>query len=94
MKRAIPASATIILLASLSALVAATFDLKVTALGRGTVQVLATNIPSGISGYCVFETSTDLVSWTPVVTNFVNKTWATNTFLITNGTTFYRAWVY
>jgi hypothetical protein len=78
----------------LSTLVGAAFDLRVTDLGAGKIQVLATNIPSGISGYCVFETSSNLVAWKPAVTNLVNKTWSTNTFQTTNTMTFYRAWVY
>jgi RNase P/RNase MRP subunit p29 len=78
----------------LSALAGATFDLRLTDLGGRKIQVLATNIPSGIRGYCVFETSSNLVIWTPIVTNFVNKTWSTNTFATTNTMRFYRAWVY
>ena len=58
------------------------------------MQVLATNISGTIRGYCVFETSSNLVTWTPAVTNFVNKTWSTNTFYTTNTARFFRAWVY
>ena len=94
MKRFIVAFVATTIVAIPVALVASGFDLKVTNLGAGKVQVLATNIPSGIRGYCVWESSSNLVIWTPVVTNFVNKTWATNTFVNTNAMRFYRAWVY
>ena len=93
MKRAILAFAAIILATSLSALFGATFDLKVTDLGGGKIQVLATNIFPG-GNYCIFETSSNLVTWTPAATNLVYKTWSTNTFLATNAMTFYRARVY
>jgi hypothetical protein len=78
----------------LPVLVRAAFTLKVTDFSGGHIQILATNISGNIQGYCVWETSSNLVTWTPVVTNFVNKAWATNTFPITNSMTFYRAWVY
>jgi hypothetical protein len=94
MKRLMLPLAVIILAVSLPILFGATFTLKVSGFGGGKIQVLATNIPSGIRGYCVFETSTNLVTWTPVVTNGVYKTWSTNTFSTTNSMTFYRAWVY
>ena len=76
------------------ALGAGGFDLRVTSSGGGQVQVLATNIPGGIRGYCVWESSSNLVNWKPVVTNFVNKDWSTNTFTGTGSVCFYRAWVY
>jgi hypothetical protein len=77
------------------AIAAGTFDLKPTALSGGRLLVLATNIPSGIRGYCVWESSSNLVTWTPVLTNLVNKTWSTNTFATTtNSMRFFRAWVY
>ena len=76
------------------ALVAGGFDMKVTNLGAGKMLVLATNISGDIRGFCVWESSSNLVTWTPVLTNFVNKTWATNTFATTNSMRFYRAWVY
>jgi RNase P/RNase MRP subunit p29 len=94
MKRFILTLAVAIMAGVLSALAGATFDLRLTDLGGHKIQVLATNIPSGIRGYCVFETSSNLVTWTPAVTNFVNKTWSTNTFYTTNSTRFIRAWVY
>jgi len=94
MKRLILPLAVIILATSLPILFGATFTLKVTNLGGGRIQVLATNISGNIQGYCVFETSSNLVTWRPVVTNLVNKTWSTNTFSPTNSMTFYRAWVY
>jgi hypothetical protein len=88
-------SLTVVILAIfLPVLVRAAFTLKVTDFGGGQIQVLATNISGNIRGYCVWETSSNLVTWTPVVTNGVNKTWATNTFVTTHSTTFYRAWVY
>ena len=90
--------AVVILASLLPVLVRAAFTLQVTSIGGGQIQILATNIPEGgmppIRGYCVWETSSNLVTWTPVVTNGVNKTWATNTFLITSPATYYRAWVY
>jgi len=94
MKKVILALTVTILAACLPALAGATFNLKVTELGGGQILVLATNIPSDIRGYCVFETSTNLVTWTPVVTNGVYKTWSTNGFPTTHSMTFYRAWVY
>lgn len=93
MKRFIIAFATMIA-ATPVALVGGSFDMKVVNLGAETMHVLATNIPSDIRGYCVWETSSNLLTWTPVVTNFVNKTWSTNTFATTNSMRFYRAWVY
>ena len=84
----------VILAVSLPVLVKAAFSLEVTSFGGGQIQVLATNISGSIRGYCVWETSSNLITWTPIVTNYVNKTWATNTFLTTNSTTYYRAWVY
>jgi hypothetical protein len=92
MKRASLAFTAIFLATSPSALFGNTFDLKVTDLGGGKIQVLATNIFA--MNYCIFETSSNLVTWTPVVTNRVYKTWSTNTFLATNAMTFYRARVY
>jgi hypothetical protein len=84
-----------ILVSLLPVFVRAAFTLQVTNVGGGQIQILATNIPEGgIRGYCVWETSSNLVTWTPVVTNGVNKTWATNTFPVTNSMIFYRAWVY
>jgi len=94
MKRIVLAVTVIILATFLPTLIGATFDLKVTRLGGGRVLVLATNIPGGIRGFCVFETSSNLVTWTRVATNGVNKTWSTNAFLTTNRMTFYRAWAY
>jgi hypothetical protein len=94
MKQFIIAFVATIVVAIAPALVAGGFDLKVTSLGGGKMQVLATNIPSGIRGYCVWESSSNLVTWTPVVTNFVHKTWSTNTFATTNSMRFHRAWVY
>ena len=94
MKKLVLYLVVIILTTTMPILFGATFTLIVTDLGGGQTQVLATNIPSGIRGYCVFETSSNLVTWTPAVTNLVNKTWSTNTFSTTNSMTFYRAWVY
>jgi len=88
-----PVIATLIAAGSV-ALGAGGFDLKVTNSDATQIQVLATNIPGGIRGYCVWESSTDLVSWTPVVTNFVNKNWSTNTFTTSGSMCFYQAWVY
>lgn len=94
MKQLVVAFVAAIVVLITPALVAGGFDLKVTSFGGGKMLVLATNIPSGIRGYCVWESSSNLVTWTPVVTNFVNKTWATNTFVTTNSMKFHRAWVY
>jgi hypothetical protein len=94
MKKNILGLTVIALLAFLPTLVGAGFSLKVTRLGGGQMQILATNISGNIRGYCVWESSSNLVTWTPVVTNFVNKTWSTNTFPTTNSIRFYRAWVY
>ena len=94
MKKLILGLALIALAASLPALVGAPFTLKVTGFGGGRIHILATNISGNIAGYCVWETSSNLVTWRPVITNYVNKTWAINTFPATNSKTFYRAWVY
>src|SRR5690242_15273115 len=85
-KRCLPFT-VVILVISLPVLVRAAFSLKVTDFGGGQIQVLATNISGGIRGYCVWETSSNLITWTPIVTNYVNKTWATNTFSTTNSAT-------
>jgi hypothetical protein len=94
MKRFITAFVTTMISATPVALVGSGFDMKVVNFGPGKMQVLATNIPSGIRGYCVWEASSNLVTWTAVVTNLVNKTWSTNTFATTNSMRFFRAWVY
>jgi hypothetical protein len=94
MKKVILGLTVIALVAFMPTLVGAGFNLKVTRLGGGQMQVLATNISGNIQGYCVWESSSNLVTWTPVVTNLVNKTWSTNTFTTTNSMRFYRAWVF
>ena len=93
--RKVTIALTLVMLAIvMPAIVRAALSLKVTGFSGGQIHLLATNIPGDIRGYCVWETSTNLVTWTPVVTNGVFKTWATNTFLTTNSATYYRAWVY
>jgi hypothetical protein len=94
MKRFIIAFLTTMIGVTPVALVAGGFDLKATNLGAGKMLVLATNISGDIRGFCVWESSSNLVTWTPVLTNSVNKTWATNIFSTTNSMSFYRAWVY
>jgi len=94
MKRLIISLTVAAMTCVLSAYGGTTFNLTLKDLGGHKILVLATNIPSGIRGYCVFETSSNLVIWMPVVTNLVNKTWSTNTFSTTNCVKFYRAWVY
>jgi len=84
----------VLLAGVISAFPGVAYYVKMTDLGGQQIQVLATNIPSGIRGFCVFETSSNLVNWTPVVTNLVNKTWSTNTFSTTKSVEFYRTWVY
>ena len=93
MKRVL-ALTTMVLLCSRSAIVADPLVLRSTALSGGQLQILATNIPSGIAGYCVWESSSNLVTWKPIATNLVYKTWSTNTFVTTNSMRFYRVWVY
>ena len=69
MKNFTLALVVIILTTTTPILFGATFNLIITDLGGGKTQVLATNISGNIRGYCVFETSTNLVTWEPVVTN-------------------------
>ena len=94
MKRVIPGLTLIAFMTLLPFVVGAAFSLKLTGSGAGQIQVLATNISGNIRGFCVWESSSNLVTWTPVVTNYVYKTWSTNTFPATNSMGFFRAWVY
>ena len=67
--------------------------LVISNLGSSQIQVITTNISSFGTGVITIETSTNLVSWTPAVTNHPYAGFLgiyTNVFQATNSTMFYR----
>jgi hypothetical protein len=80
-------------LAMMPALIGAVFSLEIVHLGGGQIQVISENIsPTGAGD--VIEATTNLVTWTPVITNKTFNVSGTNTFQITNVVIFYRARIY
>lgn len=69
-------------------------SLTISASGSGNWQIVASGIPNELSHQTVYvlESTTDLVTWTGVVTNRgLIPPWITNSVYSTNVTAFYRA---